>query len=168
MEQTHLDPVTHLNEAISRRGKSTHNGVYLTNLTIVAEAEFDYGYKAFPPSPDPCKVGKLESHFDEYDWLQLLVSLRAQKIEFPEQILRGSSVFQFVPEGSRLSMNVFIPVVLSESFPWEVNFSQDLLRRVCDFVGKVPSHIRFSIGFAHRSWGDMVLNHEVQEMDLNF
>jgi hypothetical protein len=168
MSQIHQDPVSYLNEAINNRGKSTRNGVYLTNITVVAEATVDYGYKELPPRPDPSGVWQLHPYFDELDWLRLLVSLRSQVVENPESLDRQDCICQFIPEGPKMSMNVFIPKTCAEGFAWEVSFHQELLKWVCDFAGKVPTFIRFNIGFAERSWDDMVKTQDAQEMDLNF
>ena len=168
MTQTYQDPVSYLNEVINKRGRSTHNGVYLTNVTVVCEASSDYGYKEFPPSPDPCKVREFYNHFDEIDWLKLLVSLRSQKLEQPEHISKRGYICQFMPEGPNLSLNVFMPVLYAEHFSWSVSFYQELLKWVGDFVGKVPTYIRFNIGYSTRSWEDLVRTEDVREMDLNF
>jgi len=168
MSQTYQDPVAYLNEAITTRGKSTHNGVYLTNITVVADSRVDYGYKEFPPRPDPCGIGQLGNHFEEVDWLNLLVTLRGQKAEMPVEINRGKVICQFVPEGPHMSLNSFMPKVYCEGFSWEVSFHQELLKWVCDFVGKLPTHVRFNIGYANRSWQDLLRTEEVQEMDLNY
>jgi hypothetical protein len=73
-----------------------------------------------------------------------------------------------MPEGPNLSLNVFMPVLYAEHFSWNVSFYQELLKWVGDFVGKVPTHIRFNIGYSTRSWEDLVRTEDVREMDLNF
>jgi len=170
MSQNYRDPFTYLNEAVSKRGKSGHEGVYLANVTVVAEAEEDYGYKNPDMGPGFRSHESLVSQreFDSQQWLELLVSLRSQTQEKSHCIQRGDRTFQFLPEGGNLSLNVFLPEVFCASFDFDVAYCQSLLRIVARFCGKIPTTIRFNIGLAHRFWSDLVENDEVQEMDLNY
>lgn len=170
MRQTYRDPFTYLNDAVSKRGKSGYDRVYLANVTVVAEAETDYGYRDPEMGPGFRSHENLvrQNEFDSQQWLELLVSLRGQTQEKPYCIRRGDRTFQFLPEGGNLSLNVFFPEVFCASFDSDVAYCQSLLRVVARFCGKVPTTIRFNIGLAYRFWSDLVENEDVQEMDLNY
>lgn len=169
MAQTYRDPVTYLNEAVTRRGKSGPDGVYLQNVTVVAEASSDfnlklsYGVPVSPVIPPSCV-----SH---EEWYELLVNLRwdLRSLSHRLNLDEGAgSIFQFLPEGNSLSMNVFVPQVDTSDFPYILQMAQDTLICASDFTSKVAGNIRFSIGVVTKSWGDMVEEGDVEERDLNF
>lgn len=168
MAQTYRDPITYLNEAVTRRGKSGPDGVYLQNVTVVAEASSDfnlnlsYGVPVSPVMPPSyCKVE---------DWNQLLVNLRwdLRSLSHTLNIPEDGLILQFLPEGNILGMNVFVPQVNTSDFPYTLQMAQDTLVCAADFTSKVAGNIRFSIGIATKSWGDMVEEGDVEERDLNF
>lgn len=167
MTQNYRDPVSFLNESVTKRGKSGPDGVYLHNVTVVAESESDYGYKTFygnPVTPTSAPVG-----MDEGDWSSLLIKLRSDSRSLSQQVsVYDNSVWQFLPEGGTLSMNVFFPVVNISTFPHRVKQAQETLLCLADFASKVPGNIRFSIGIVTKSWRDMAEQGEVEEMDLSY
>lgn len=165
MAQTYKDPQSYLDEAVSRRGKSGQLGVYLHNVTVVAECETDYNYKT------PCEEFNAVtggSGFIEEEWMRMLVTLRAQRVERQYTIFNDTQTFQFIPEGGKLSLNIFIPETFSHFFQNEVETAQNILRIVADFLGKVPTTIRFNIGVVWKSWEEMVEAGEAEEVELSY
>lgn len=164
MSHNHQDPKTFLNKAIASRGRSGAEGAYLTNLTIVAEGNVDYGYRAnvmrtqafYPPFP-----------FNLEEWLKLLVTLR-NNLSTPIHITTDEATFQFIPDGGQISLNVFIPSITTDTFEIYVLQCQDMLQYVCNFAGKIPVSIRFSIGYALKAWCSMVEDGEAEEQDFTF
>jgi hypothetical protein len=166
MAQIHKDPVTYLNEAVIKRGKSGPDGVYLHSITVVAEALADYDYKvSYGPA---ATVLEGPPDVNIYDWNSLLVSVRANHRQLSHELHLRDFLLQFLVEGGTLNLNVFFPVVETASFPYTILYCQDILRCVADFAGKIPASIRFNIGLAHKSWEDMVEEGEAEETDLNF
>lgn len=166
MTQNHKDPETYLTQLVAKRGKSGPTGVYLTSVTVVAEAQSDYGYKA--------NIGKSEplippAGIELEDWLYLLVSLRQDNPQIP-QVLGPSMgmMYQFVPEGGSLSLNVFCPLINVGGLGHMVCFCQDMLQTVADFVCKIPTTIRFSIGYAFKDWENLAIDGEVEELELTY
>lgn len=165
MANNYQDPKTYLNNAVTKRGKSGAEGVYLTNVTVVAEATADYGYKLnlagtalfYPPFP-----------FEQENWLTLLVSLRGGSRETPHHVSTKSEIFQFVPEGGNISLNVFVPYLNADIFEVYVSECQEMLQFICDFSGKIPTFIRFHIGYAFRKWDTLAEEGEVEEQDFSF
>lgn len=167
MAQNYRDPLTYLNEAVTKRGKSGPDGVYLHNVTVVAESTSDYNYKA--------SYGDLVTPFqgpfgiEWQDWGALLINLRADTRTLSQQLpFYDNSVWQFLPEGNLLSMNVFLPVADIATFPHKLKQAQDTLICAADFASKVPSNIRFNIGIVTKSWADMAEQGEVEEMDFSY
>ena len=162
MSHNYQDPKAYLNNAVTKRGKSGAEGVYLTNVTVVADCGTDYGYKTntqgtallSPPFP-----------FDYEGWLSLLVSMRGSPIDEPVHLTTDDAMFQFLPEGGNISLNVFIPSINSDVFEVYVSECQDMLQFVGDFAGKIPTFVRFSFGYAFRSWDTLVGEGEVQATD---
>jgi hypothetical protein len=162
MSHNYQDPKAYLNNAVTKRGKSGSEGVYLTNVTVVADCGTDYGYKAnilgtnlyVPPYP-----------FEYEDWLSLLVSMRGNPIDLPVHITTEEATFQFMPEGGNISLNVFMPSINSDVFEVHVSECQELLQFVGDFAGKIPTFVRFSIGYAFRRWDTLLGEGEVQATD---
>lgn len=173
MTTNYKDPQSYLNEMVSKRGKSGPEGVYLTNLTVVAEAETDYGYKV---NFGKCGHGTPPSGVEYMDWLELLVELREDNPQFPRFLVTNTglapwdktAIYQFLPEGGAISLNVFLPYLDSQMFEYFVCTGQDILTYVSDFIGKFPTHIRYSIGYATSSWEDLVESGEVLEQDFSY
>lgn len=165
MTQTYKDPHSYLDSAVAKRGKSGYCGVYQTNVTVVAECDTDYGYKVFGVAGD---VLYPQIQVDEEDWLRMLVTLRSQTLQRQCTIMNGRQIYQFLPEGGHMSLNIFLPEIFTHSFQYEVLTAQNTLRNVATFVGSLPSTIRFNIGIAWKTWDDMVESGEAQEVDLSF
>lgn len=166
MAQTYKDPVAYLNEAVTKRGKSGPDGVYLHNVTVVAEALTDYNYKVSYGPAATAFDGPVDVNI--YDWHSLLVSIRAGYRQLSHELHLRDFSLQFLVEGGIINLNVFYPTVETASFPYTILYCQDVLRCVADFAGKIPASIRFNIGLAHKSWEDMVEEGEAEETDLNF
>lgn len=169
MAQTYRDPVTYLNEAVTRRGKSGPDGVYLHNVTVVAEASSDFSLNLSYGTPVSPVVPPLGASYEE--WYELLVNLRwnLRSLSHRLNLDEGAGlIFQFLSEGNSLSMNVFAPEVGTSDFPYILQIAKDTLICASDFTSKVAGTIRFSIGVATKSWGDMVEEGDVEERDLNF
>jgi hypothetical protein len=173
MTTNYKDPKAYLSSLISKRGNSGPDGVYVTNLTIVAEADSDYGYKVnfrncghlTPP------VG-----LDYVSWVELLVCLRFDNPQTPKVIstepdlipLDSTALYQFVPEGGSMSLNVFLPFMDAQMFEYMVSYSQDMLSFAANFAGKVATNVRFNIGYATSKWDDLVESGEVEEQERSF
>lgn len=170
MSHNYQDPKAYLNSAVTKRGKSGAEGVSLTNIAVVADCSVDYGYKANitgtslfnPPFP-----------FMYEEWLTLLVSMRGNQVDTPFHLTTDEATFQFIPDGGYISLNVFIPSVNSDIFEIYVSQCQGLLQFIADFAGKLPTFVRFSIGYAFRRWNALAEEGEVQareypEQDLSF
>lgn len=162
---SYQDPKSYLNNAVTKRGKSGTDGVFLTNVTVVAECSTDYGYKVNTSGVTP-----LNPPFGVcYDsWLELLVSLRSNFPDTPEHVITEEISLQFVPDGGSISLNVYLPVLNSDVFEVYVKECQETLALVCDFSGKLPTFIRFSIGYAFRRWDTLEEEGEVEGQDLSF
>lgn len=166
MTTNYKDPKTYLESLISKRGKSGSGGVYLTNLTIVAEAESDYGYKA---NYRRCGSNTPPVGTDLSRWHQVLVNLREDNSQLPFTLnterllccLDDEAIYQFIPEGASMSLNVFLPFLDSKMFEHWVCTTQDMLSYAAGFASKFPSHIRFTIGYATSKWDDLVDSGEV-------
>lgn len=165
MSHNHKDPKTYLIESVSKRGRSGPDGVYLTNLTVVAESTTDYGYKAnilrAAPLTPPVSICYEE-------WLSLIVKLRTDSVQNPCSIFTDEAIYQFLPEGGSISLNVFIPVLDADTFEYFVCFCQDMMECVSEFTGKLALSIRFSIGYCNRTWRDLADDGEVEEQDFSF
>ena len=167
MAQTYKDPHSYLNESLVKRGKSGHQEVYLTHVTVVAEAEADYGYRVLPHSFD--FFSPLGGHYyNNPEWLILLVSLRSQSTDTQRTIIFNQATFQFLPEGSHMSLNIFMPETSVETFDYDVLSAQEMLREVAKFSGKIPTTIRFNLGLVKKSYETMVEEGEVEEVEFSF
>lgn len=153
MTTNYKDPKSYVDSLVTKRGKSGPDGVYLTNLTVVAEAESDYGYKV---NFAGCSSNTPPSDVEYGDWLDLLVQLREDNPQTPQSVHATGEVYQFIPEGGYISLNVFVPSLDLQMFEYFVSSSQYALNYVAKFAGKIPTHIRFSIGYATSKWGDLV------------
>lgn len=165
MTQTYQDPKTYISTLAAKRGKSGIRGVYLTNVTIVAEASTDYGYKVNFSSVRPLEGP--ENAVRE-DWLEVLVAMRADVTQDPQCLSFKDGIYQFLPEGNNVSLNVFLPQLEVELFEYHVCLAQDLLQCLASFAGKVATTIRFNIGFVNRSWADLAEVGEVEERELSY
>lgn len=170
MNQKIHDPVTFLTSLVSRKGKSDLFGVYLTGVTVSAEATADYEYE----TDRSVALRKVKSCFsaDQKDWNSLLVETRmdANEIVFPISFFVGPELVTvyFVTEGHDMSCLVFIPKLVIEEFASEVTFYQELLKEVASFAGKSPSIVKFTIGVASIDWEDLVERGAAQEVDVGF
>lgn len=162
---SYQDPKSYLNSSVTKRGKSGANGVFLTNVTVVAECSTDYGYKV-----NTSRVTEFSPPFglNYEEWLELLVSMRGGLTDSPVHLYNGQALFQFTPDGGSISLNVFIPCLNSDVFEVYVQDCQEMLQKICDFSGKLPTFIRFSIGYAFRRWGTLEEEGEVEGQDLSF
>ena len=164
------DPNSFLTNLVSKRGKSELFGVYLTGVTVLADANEDYGYDV--------SVSGIERDIrnlfarDENDWNRLLVETRMNKDElvFPISFHRGVEpvTVYFAAEGTEMSCMVFIPTLVVSEFVTEVTFFQILLKKVAQFAGKIPASIRFTIGAASMEWEDLVERGCAREVDIGF
>ena len=164
------DPNSFLTNLVSRKGKSDLYGVYLTGVSVLAEASEDYGY-GVPLEPSLRDVHNLLSR-EAADWNSLLVETRrnTEEIIHPISFIRGREpiTVYFVVEGSEMSAMVFIPTLVVPEFVTEVAFYQHLLIEVALFAGKTPTSIRFTIGAASMEWDDLVEQGCAREVDIGF
>jgi hypothetical protein len=170
MTQKLIDPCSFLRNLVTKKGKSDLYGVYLPNVTITAEASEDYGY-----TRDKVVAEKLVRQFQEREesaWNRLLVETRMNKVDVvhPLAFTRGQEpvTIYFILEGNELSAMVFIPTVVVDEFPCEVEFYQLLLRQVASFSEKNAGSLRFTIGAASIGWDDLVTAGRAQEVDVGF
>lgn len=164
------DPNSFLTSLVSKRGKSELFGVYLTGVTVLADATEDYGYEVSVPGIER-DIRNLFAR-DENDWNRLLVETRMNKDEliFPISFHRGVEpvTVYFAAEGTEMSCMVFIPTLVVSEFVTEVTFFQSLLKEVAEFAGSIPTSIRFTIGAASIEWDDLVDGGHAQEVDVGF
>lgn len=168
MAQTYKDPLTYLNEAVTRRGKSGPDGVYLQNITVVAEASGDYDCNVFyGPAVSPIVP---PGSFPLDQWNSLLVNLRWDLRSLSQSFWLSEieGVFQILTEGNRVDMNVFLPSTDVQEFSYYLQMAQDTLVCIADFTSRVAGTIRFNIGIATKSWSEMVEEGDVEERDLSF
>lgn len=139
----------------------------MTNVTIVAEADLDYGYHV---SIDKCGPNLPPVGVTLEDWHSLLINLRNDNPQLPYAVVsdEDSAIYQFMPEGGNMSLNVFIPVADTQMAEYLVCQAQDMLAFVANFSGKIPTFVRFSIGYAHSFWHDLEEDGELLEQDLSF
>lgn len=167
MSQNYKDPKTYLSDSITKRGKSGPEGVYLTSVTVVAESCHDYGYEL---PFQPCSPITPPQGVDQFDWYSALVRLRGDHLQFPVHIRTEiyDQFLQFIPEGGVLSLSVNLPKIEAEHFGGVVSYCQDILNVASNFTSKLPTHVRFSIGYAHRLWEEMAESGEVEEQDFTY
>jgi len=171
MTRRHTDPVTFLKNLITRRGKSELYGVFLTGVTIQAEANEEYSYDISQEKVSQL-VKKTLTAGDSAEWNRLLVDLRMNglSLSYPITFKRQSepvTVF-FVVEGTELQSLVFLPMLNVSEFPEEVLYHQRLLREVASFAGKTPTSMRFTIGAATMDWDDLVDQGCAREVDVGY
>lgn len=166
MAQTYKDPVDYLNEIVTKRGKSGPDGVYLHNVTVVAEASSDYNYKVSYGSHVTPKNPPVEIPFE--DWAVLLINLRSDSRSLSHEIFLENCILQILPEGNFLNFNVFLPSVEISTFPYLILYFQDIAKCLADFSTKISQAIRFNIGLACKSWLEMAEEGEVVETDLSY
>jgi hypothetical protein len=164
------DPNSFLTSLVSKRGKSDLFGVYLTGVTVLADASENYHYDILVPD--------MERHVssiiykEEADWNRLLVETRMNKDEliFPISFHRGVEpvTVYFASEGTEMSCMVFIPTLVVSEFVTEVAFFQTLLKEVAEFAGSIPTSIRFTIGAVSMEWDDLVERGCAREVDVGF
>jgi hypothetical protein len=164
------DPVSFLTNLVTRKGKSDLFGVYLTGITVSAEATVDYGYG----KDRSLALQKIKSCFssDRGDWNSLLVETRTDtsEIVFPISFFVGREpvTVYFLTEDHDMSCLVFIPKLVIDEFASEVTFYQELLKEVAAFAGKSPSIVKFTIGVVSTDWDDLVERGVAREVDVGF
>ena len=125
------DPNSFLTSLVSKRGKSELFGVYLTGVTVLADATEDYGYEVSVPGIER-DIRNLFAR-DENDWNRLLVETRMNKDEliFPISFHRGVEpvTVYFAAEGTEMSCMVFIPTLLVSEFVTEFTFYKSYLKK---------------------------------------
>ena len=164
------DPHSFLSSLLSKKGKSDLYGVYLTGVSILAEASLDYGYESSNSDPDR-EIRSLFSR-EEEGWNRLLVETRmnTQELIYPISFHRRAepvTVF-FSSEGHDMSCMVFIPTLVHNEFPAEVVFFQAMLKTVAAFAGKIPTSIRFTLGAVSMEWDDLVERGHAKEVEVGF
>lgn len=162
----HTDPSSYLRHSVSKRGKSSQDGVYLTHIVVTANADDVLCYESSTKS-------QTQAQSDYYastpEWNQLLVNLRRDPNEMVHSMVhRGEHLLEFISEGNDLSLVVVIPYIQVRDFEKEVSYYASLLRLVSSFAGKLPTQIRFSIGVACISWEEMVESGDAQEIDVGY
>jgi hypothetical protein len=174
MANTYKDPFEYLNDLILKRGKSGKNSVYVTNVTVVVDSQVDYDYKVpspgfdlLDPFPEPLYP---DIQCIQSEWLHLLVSMRDKYEHESYTILLKDRLYQLIPEGQQLSMNVFVPRLFANHFKYEVLHSQEMLNKVATFLGSTATTIRFNIGLASKTWEELTEEGEVtyREVDLSY
>lgn len=164
------DPATFLRNLVSRKGRSDLYGVYLTGVSILADASENYGYNVSLEDVERQIEKTLQQ--DENDWNHLRVETRlsTEEVVFPISFIRGRepNTVYFMVEGNEMSAMVFIPTLVVEEFVTEVTFFQHLLREISRFAGKTPTTIRFTVGSVSMEWDDLVTNGHAREVDIGF
>lgn len=164
------DPNTFLTSLVSKRGKSDLYGVYLTGVSVLADAREDYGYGVSLEN-SMREVQSLLSR-EETDWNHLLVQTRRniEEIVHPISFLRGRepNTVYFVVEGTDMSAMVFIPTLVVSEFVTEITFFQLLLCEVASFAGKNPTSLRFTFGVVSMEWDELVERGCAREVDVGF
>jgi hypothetical protein len=144
--------------------------VYLTGVSILADATEDYGYNVSLAETER----QVERTFieEEDDWNRLRVETRrnVNEIIFPISFLRGRepNTVYFVVEGNEISAMVFIPTLVVDEFATEVTFFQALLRDIASFAGKTPTTIRFTLGAVSMEWDEVVDSGHARQVDIGF
>jgi hypothetical protein len=170
MTQKLSNPSSFLAGLVSKKGRSDLYGVYLTSVSVLADACTDYGYDVLLSEVER----DLRNMFarDEHDWNRLLVEIRMDESEivFPISFMRGMEpvTVYFIVEGNEMSCLVSIPTLVVEEFVTEVTFFQALIKKVAHFAGKTPTSIRFTIGAASMQWEDLVEQGHAREVDVGF
>jgi hypothetical protein len=170
MTQKYTDPYTFLKNLVTKKGKSDLLGVYLTGVTVVAEAEVNYGYDINTEWVER-NLDALQRK-DEANWNKLLVDTRNKK----EYIIHSftfnrageSYTMFFAVEGHEISALVFIPTLLVTEFVSEVAFYSQILIEVATFAGKTPTSVKFTLGAALMDWDDLVEQGCAREVDVGF
>lgn len=163
------DPVLFLQNLVIKKGRSDVEGVYLTNVTVVADATEDYNYEYNTAQVDR----DLEVMWaQQQEWHTMLYKIKkydkvCQNITFPYGYEDQATVMFFNVEGD-LSLHVFIPEVDASDFVYDVTYFTSLLRDMSRFTGKTYSTVKFTIGYCLLHWDDMVKRGEAREMDVAF
>ena len=162
------DPVTFLKNSLTKRGKTDPKGVYLTNLSITADAGADYGYDE--PSGGVAQLVRRE--IDEGDgWGKLLIQIRRQPESEIHRTLDGpfgKCIIQFIPEDHDLSCNVFIARLEVNNFEYCVRVFQEFLKSFAEFAGLTPTYVRFTVGVALYTWPQMVEDGVAEEREIEY
>lgn len=175
MTKKQTDPVTYLKNTVSKRGKSSPDGVYYLHPTVTVSPDEDYEYSNWGVNKDPvsnawCSFHNKCNFIDADNWNEVLVQLRKGEGEFlvPVILDDGSNLLEFIVEDRDILLTVVVPVLQCEDFEYLVVFYQSLLKHVAKFAGKNPISIRFSIGMATMAWEDLVNSGEAVEMDMHY
>lgn len=164
------DPASFLTNLVSRKGRSDLYGVYLTGVSILADATENYEYDVPLESIERDVERTLIQDSDDWNRLRVETRLSTDEIIFPISFIRGRepNTVYFIIEGREMSAMVFIPSLVVEEFVTEVSFYQHLLREIAQFAGKTPTTIRFTLGVASMEWDDMVGQGHAREVDIGF
>jgi hypothetical protein len=170
MTQKYTDPQTFLKNLVVKKGKSDLLGVYLTGVTVVADAANDYGYD-FNPEWVAKNVETLQKK-EEASWNKLLVEIRKKNDDivhtFTFSRVGEPITMYFIVEGNEMSAMVFIPTLLVTEFVSEIAFYSQLLAEVANFAGKTTTSVKFTLGAALMDWDDLVEQGCAREVDVGF
>lgn len=164
------DPVLFLQNLVIKKGRSDTEGVYLTNVTVVASAQEDYNYEY-----DTIQVEQdLENMWQQQsEWHTLLYKIKkyekvCQNITFPYGISPDKATAMFFNVDGDLSLHVFIPELDASDFTYDVIYFTSLLQDMAQYSSKTCSTVKFTIGYCLLGWEDMVRRGEAQEMDVAY
>jgi len=170
MAQKYTDPQTFLKNLVVKKGKSDLLGVYLTGVTVLADAVNDYGYD-YSQEWVAKNVETLQRK-EEASWNKLLVETRKNTDDIVHTLtfsrLDESITMYFIVEGHEMSAMVFIPTLLVNEFVSEIAFYNQLLTEVAAFAGKTPTSVKFTLGAALMDWDDLVEQGCAREVDVGF
>ena len=170
MTQKYTDPHTFLKNLVIKKGKSDLLGVYLTGVTVVAEALNDYDYEV----SQEWVANNVETlqRKEEASWNKLLVETRKNTDEilhtFTFSRLDDPITMYFIVEGHEMSAMVSIPTLLVTEFVSEIAFYSQLLSEAAAFAGKTPTSVKFTLGAALMDWDDLVEQGCAREVDVGF
>jgi hypothetical protein len=164
------DPDTFLRNLVAKKGKSELEGVTLTSVNVLANAQEDYQYGISEWEIDREVDGIFRR--DEEDWNRLLVETRLNddEIVFPIAFHYKNepvTIF-FIVEGIEMTCMVCIPKLITDEFAIEATVFQAVLKNVARFAGKTAMSIKFCIGSVTVPWNELVDRGEVQEVDVGF
>lgn len=164
------DPLTFLENLLSRKGRSDLYGIYLSGVSIIASPTENYDYDF----SEDAFLSEVDNTFksDAAEWNQVLIDILRQREEIvhPISFLRNRepNTVYFIVENNTISAMVFIPTTTLDCFASEVTFYQVLLKEICRFTKKTPGTLRFTLGSVSMDWEETVQRGYAEEVDVGF
>lgn len=172
------DPVQHLKNLVSKKGKSYKDGVYYIGPSLTVDTSWDLSeYLTEYPESDLLAESFFNGEYlealtdeewvDDWNWVLVQTRKHTDGVDISSIVARDH-LLEFISEDNDLTLKVTVPRMEVTSFPSEMVFYLGVLNRVASFSCKSPSNLRFSIGVASMDWDDVVVSGGARKMDVSF